>query len=374
MRLPQCQGVRLGYRDVADNALYCPRDNFIAYDDAGLFRDLHEGFGPFSVSLVLAHEWGHAIQDRAHAADGPTIDKELQADCFAGAWTRHVSDDDSAVAFGAGDLEVAIAALLALRDAPGSSPDDPSAHGSAFDRLGAFQDGFEFGPEQCAGYESEPPLVVQIPFTSSRDARQGGDVPAEDVIPLTVDLLNDFYTRVEPGYERLTIDDVTSFDSSKVRTIPRCGGTRPAVKQVQNRVYFCIDDEYLAFDEPFLQQIYDEIGDFGVSTLIANPWATYVQIHQGIPGAAENTLAAVLQADCYTGGWAAAFYNGVLAGALSPGDLDEFVQAFLVYSRARGVAAEVPITFVRVRFFRRGFLSGYQSCAYADIAREVAAL
>ena len=173
----------------------------------------------------------------------------------------------------------------------------------------------------------------------------------------------------------LTIDDIGSFDSSKPRTIPKCGRTRLTVSQVKNRLFYCLDDSYIAFDEPFLQSIYDEIGDFGVATLLANPWATYVQTAQGTPGVSANELAAVLQADCYTGGWAAAFYNGYLVGgSLSAGDLDEFVQAFLVYSRARGVSADVPITFVRVRFFRRGFFSGYQSCAYSDIKAETAKL
>jgi predicted metalloprotease len=375
VRLPSCQGERLSYRDVADNAFYCFHDNFIAYDDSGLFRELYQSVGPFSVALVLAHEWGHAIQDRSGDTGGPTIYAELQSDCFAGAWTADVSNDPEDVPYSAGDLEVALAALLRFRDAPGSSPDDPSAHGSAFDRVSAFQDGFESGPERCATYFDDPPSVVQIPFSSEAEAQSGGDVPAADVIPLTVDLLNEFYSQVEPKYTPLTVDDVYAFDSTKPRTIPRCGGTRPEVKIVRNRVYFCIDDEYVAFDEPFLQQIYDEIGDFGVSTLIANPWATHVQIQQGIPGAADNTLAAVLQADCYTGGWAAAFYNGLLsAGSLSAGDLDEFVQAFLVYSRARGISSDVPITFVRVRFFRLGFFAGYQSCGYSAVAAAVAAL
>ena len=108
----------------------------------------------------------------------------------------------------------------------------------------------------------------------------------------------------------LTIDDIVSFDSSKPRSIPKCGGTTLTVKQVENRVFYCLDDGYIAFDEPFLQSVYDEIGDFGVATLIANPWATYVQTIQGIPGVGDNELDAVLQADCYTGGWAAAFFNG----------------------------------------------------------------
>jgi predicted metalloprotease len=375
VRIPSCQGQRLSYRDVEDNAFYCFRDNFIAYDDAGLFRDLHDDVGAFAIGLVLAHEWGHAIQDRAGELNRPTIHMELQADCFAGAWTADVARDPDDVPYAAGDLEVALAALIRFRDAPGSSPDDSSAHGSAFDRVSAFQEGFQFGAQRCAEYFVDPPLVVQVPFGSAQDEARGGDVPAEEVIPLTVELLNDFYSQVEPRYAPLSTDDIQAFDSSKPRTIPRCGASRPSVAQVRNRVYFCIDDGYIAFDEPFLQQIYDDIGDFGVATLIANPWATHVQVDQGIPGVVDNDLTAVLQADCYTGGWAAAFYNGFLSGgSLSPGDLDEFVQAFLVYSRARGVSADVPITFVRVHFFRQGFREGYQSCGYDAVRREVAAL
>lgn len=376
VKIPRCQGTRLVYRDVADNALYCARSNLVVYDDVGFMPHFYENFGPFSVALVLAHEWGHAIQDRAGVfGRAPTVHTELQADCFAGAWTADVAADPGDVGYAAGDLESALAALIALRDAPGSSPAERNAHGSAFDRISAFQDGFVQGSRRCAGYLDEPPLIVQVPFASANEASTGGNVAADEVIPLTVELLNDFYSQVEPGYRPLTVDDITLFDSRRPRTIPLCGGTRPSVERVRNRVYFCIDDEYLAFDEPFLQGVYDDIGDFGVASLLANPWATHVQVDQGIPGAHENTLEAVLQADCYTGGWVAAFYNGYLShGSLSAGDLDEFVQAYLLYSRARGIAADVPITFVRVNFVRRGFFFGYESCGYPEIAAEVASL
>jgi len=373
VKLPQCNGKRLGYRDVAGNAFYCLHDNFIAYDDTHLFPDLYKSVGPFAVALVLSHEFGHAVQDRAGVEADRTIVQELQADCFAGAWTDDVAENGGPVEYEPGDLEVSLAALLEFRDAPGSSPDDPAAHGSAFDRVNAFQDGFELGAGRCAGYQTDPPLVVQLPFSSRAEAKQGGNVPASQVVPLTVDLLNDFYTQVEPRYTPLSTRDITSFDSSKRNSIPKCGGTRPDADTVKNRAYFCIDDGYVAFDEPFLEDIYSQIGDFGVATLLANPWATYVQTIQGIPGVTDNSLAAVLQADCYTGGWAAAFYNGYLsAGSLSPGDLDETVQALLVYSRARGVSSDIPISFVRVRFFRQGFFSGYRSCGYDGIAAEAA--
>ncbi len=373
VKIPACQGHKTVYADVTGNAFYCMKSNFIAYDNAKLMPNLAKTFGTFSVSLVLAHEWGHAIQDRAGNRDQQTIYLEQQADCFAGAFLDHVAENGNALTLEPGDLEASLSAMLVLRDQPGQSAADPSAHGSAFDRIGAFQDGFESGASKCATYFEDPPVLTEIPFSSEQEAQNRGDVRAKDVIPLAANLLNDFYSQVEPNYQPLSLADITSFDSSDHRTIPKCGGTTLTRKQVQNRVFYCIDDDYIAFDAPFLQRVYDEIGDFGVASLIASAWATYVQTIQQIPGVADNTLEVVFQADCYSGGWTAALFRGVLSGgSLSPGDLDEFVQAFLVYSRARGVESNVPLTFLRVAFFRAGFLEGYNSCNYDDVAAAVA--
>ncbi|MFI5045616.1 MAG: neutral zinc metallopeptidase [Acidimicrobiia bacterium] len=372
VKLPSCQGQRLTYQDAVGNAFYCFDDNFVVYDDAKLFPQLRKVYGDFAIALVLAHEWGHAIQDRAGNDNQPTIDRELQADCFAGAWTDDQSGRSSGPKLSGGDLEASLAALLTFRDSPGTSPDDASAHGSAFDRVSAFQEGFESGPERCKQYFDSPPLVVELPFSSAADQASGGQAPADEVIPLSVELLNDFYSQVEPSYVPLRTDSIAAFDSTDRSTIPKCGGSTLALKQVRNRVFYCIDDKYVAFDQPFLQQIYDQIGDFGVTSLVAGPFATRVQKLQGEPGVEDNGLAIVLQADCYTGGFTAAFYNGALNGAtMSPGDLDEVVEAFLAYDRARGVSQDVPITFLRLGYFRRGFFSGYQSCDLATIQNDV---
>jgi hypothetical protein len=45
----------------------------------------------------------------------------------------------------AADLDTALAGILDLTDTPGTSNIDPNAHGSGFDRVGAFQDGFGNG-------------------------------------------------------------------------------------------------------------------------------------------------------------------------------------------------------------------------------------
>ena len=52
------------------------------------------------------------------------------------------------------DLDEAIAGFVVFRDAPGTPADDPDAHGSAFQRIGAFQDGVINGAQACAPYAS----------------------------------------------------------------------------------------------------------------------------------------------------------------------------------------------------------------------------
>ena len=62
--VPGCGEPRTDYREVQDNAFYCPDGDFIAFDDAALFPQLESRFGRYTVATVLAHEWGHAIQHR----------------------------------------------------------------------------------------------------------------------------------------------------------------------------------------------------------------------------------------------------------------------------------------------------------------------
>ena len=80
---------------------YCPTDQII-YLDTTFFEDVLEGQlggkgGDFVEPYVLAHEFGHHIQNllgtmsQVRTQQGPTSDSvrlELQADCYAGMWTR----------------------------------------------------------------------------------------------------------------------------------------------------------------------------------------------------------------------------------------------------------------------------------------------
>ena len=82
-----------------------------------LFPEQRDKFGDFAVPLILAHEWGHAIQARSNFT-ARTVTRELQADCFAGAWSKH-AQDDKVFDVTSADLDGALAGILDVRDTPG---------------------------------------------------------------------------------------------------------------------------------------------------------------------------------------------------------------------------------------------------------------
>jgi len=166
----------------------------------------------------------------------------------------------------------------------------------------------------------------------------------------------------------LTVDKVLKFTASgPTSQLPKCPGTL-AKKDIQNRVFYCLNSNYIAFDEPLLNNIYNKIGDFGVATLIGDTYATYIQFKQNFPGVQNNTVNAVLGADCYTGAWAQAVAQGLPSTTLnstvtlSPGDLDKAIQAFITYDTARGVSVKSDFVFRRVEAFRKGFFSDFATC------------
>ena len=95
--------------------------------------------------LVIAHEWGHAIQARL---DNSLVWEggELQADCLAGA-ALYGAAADGTLNFEAGDSNEIAMSLSALGD---SSPwTDSTTHGDAFERVGAFDLGRTGGVAAC---------------------------------------------------------------------------------------------------------------------------------------------------------------------------------------------------------------------------------
>jgi predicted metalloprotease len=145
---------------------YCPNDKRI-YLDLSFFNQLAEQFGApgqFAQAYVIAHEYGHHIQnlvgtmDRhesqlqgpgARGANGASVRLELQADCYAGVWTYHA--DQRFHILQQGDVEGGLRAAAAVgddtleRQTQGQVVPDSFTHGTSAQRMRWFQRGLSRG-------------------------------------------------------------------------------------------------------------------------------------------------------------------------------------------------------------------------------------
>ena len=128
-------------RDWAENAFYCPADRSIFYDEAW-FEDFSEATGRFAPAAIIAHEWGHHIEN---VLGYPTlsIQTELQADCFAGLFLANTIEALPGVSGSDADLEQALTTFFELGNSryTASLWFRPKEHGSAQQRIRAFATG-----------------------------------------------------------------------------------------------------------------------------------------------------------------------------------------------------------------------------------------
>jgi uncharacterized protein len=162
---------------------YCPvRGDMQVYLDTTFFREMLEGQlgaegGDFAEAYVLAHEYGHHVENllgylgRARTQQGPKSDGvriELMADCLAGMWAKHAttSPDENGevliIELDQQDIDEAMDAAAAVGDdriqerSGGRSNPETWTHGSAAARQLWFDRGFSNGTvEDCDTFETD---------------------------------------------------------------------------------------------------------------------------------------------------------------------------------------------------------------------------
>ncbi len=352
-------------------AFYCPDGDFIAYDDGedGLLYELTTGVGPAVMGGVLAHEYGHAIQARAGVLDDqpPTIVTEQQADCFSGAWlARVVRGEAPGVTATDDDIRAGLIALIEVRDPLGVDQSLPGSHGSGFDRVGAFQVGYEEGPARCAELIDNPlPLMPNVFVRTPSDPEGKGNSPygydaTKGEVPgfIVIDL-NEFWTSVLSGMDEPVrpLELVPFSDPDEVVCEEELAGDE------QIGALLCLPSRTVFLEEPLARDRYERMGAFAIGYMLGTAWSEAAQTTFDSPLDGEDRA---LINDCLTGAWAQTLVpdpdvpsDGTI---IEPGDLDEAIQTALVAGDRTSTTDVVGSAFEKIDSFRTGVLGGVEAC------------
>ena len=351
------------------NAFFCPPDDTIAWDRGVLLAAAQKYFGDMAVAALLAHEYGHAVQRMAKLVDDstPTVVKEQQADCFSGVYVRWVAEGNSPrfTVNTTDGLDHLIAGLIDIRD-PVWTPDDAdmikNGHGTAVDRVGAFQIGFDSGASGCAGIDMNEitarrgnlPMTLQI---ESSGSLQTGEAPIDnETLSTLMEVLGKVFNPTSPP--KLSTDVATCKDA-----------------QTSNPASYCPDSNTITVDLPSLQQMGKKANESqgvlvqGDNTAFSVVTSRYTLALQHERGMTLDSPQAALLTGCLTGVAQRKMADVIQVPSgktlvLTAGDVDKAVAGLLT----NGLAASdtngksVASGFTRILAYRSGLLGDTEQC------------
>jgi hypothetical protein len=285
------------------------------------------------------------------------------------------------------DVRAGLLAMLSVRDPVGVNQFTPGGHGSAFDRVGAFQVGFVEGPARCAELIDDPLDLMPNAFVpQSFDQFFEGNAPYDcdlldpavvgqdfidvcrDAPEFLADDINHFWLVESDGaWQGLEVgvtDDLASVGCADVRVLTP-------------QVVICPADRSIVYDEPEVLELYDEFGDFTLGYVYGVAAGEFAQID--LDSSLTGEPRALLN-DCFTGAWVRDItpnqfgetgrFGVDLDGdgeddsnvSSSPGDLDEAIQMAILLGDLGANVDNVGTAFEKIDAFRTGVLGGIAAC------------
>jgi predicted metalloprotease len=359
------------------NAFFCRPDWLMAWDRDVMLPTGVKYFGDMSVNAVIAHEYGHAIQQMADLISGaPGIVVEQQADCFAGVYQRWVAEGESPrfTLSTADGLNHVLAGTIVIRDPvieEGGREDlVEEGHGTALDRVSAFQMGFVTGATACEGIdldeveERRGDLPIELKEDPDTGDVQTGELEVnEQSLDSLMDVLGKVFTPSKPP----TLD-------LEAAECPDAQPSPPAS--------YCPSTNTINVDLPALQELGKKAdednnrvllqGDNTAFSIVTSRYAMAVENEKGV---ALDSAQAAMRTACLTGVAQREMANPDGPSGLTElpsgggmqitaGDLDEAVSGLLT----NGVVASdvngstVPAGFTRIVAFRSGLTGDAKGC------------
>jgi predicted metalloprotease len=348
------------------NAGFCFDDDTIGWDRGDLLPSLRAADGDMAVSMVLAHEYGHAIQRQSGLAgkQTPTLVAEQQADCLAGVYMRWVAEGHSPrFTLSTGDgLNNLLAAMIEFRDPLLNERETESIvnpHGSAFERVSAFQFGFTDGASSCAAIDQKEVDQRRGELPTLLQDNDTGDVA------ITEQSVRDVVEAMSAAFHP---DHPPTLEFAREPTpCPDSHAKAPAM--------YCPARNAIVVDLSALQKLGTKPPDDGPGlatgdntgySVVLSRYALALQHDRAL---VLDDATTALRTACLTGVATAKLTKGLTAPGgntitLTAGDLDEAVSGLLVngYAASDVNGDTVPAGFSRIDAFRVGVLGSDDRC------------